>query len=62
MKRSAGLVVLALFLTSCAAAQAGRVPVYGYQVVHVYPHDHRAFTQGLLYLDGALYELSLIHI
>jgi glutamine cyclotransferase len=27
-----------------------------YQVVHVYPHDPQAFTQGLIYLDGHLYE------
>jgi glutaminyl-peptide cyclotransferase len=25
-------------------------------VVHVYPHDPRAFTEGLFYLDGFLYE------
>jgi glutamine cyclotransferase len=28
----------------------------GYQIVHVYPHDPRAFTQGLIYVDGHLYE------
>jgi glutamine cyclotransferase len=27
-----------------------------YQIVHVYPHDADAFTQGLVYLDGKLYE------
>ena len=27
-----------------------------YQVVHVFPHDPQAFTQGLVYLDGVLYE------
>lgn len=27
-----------------------------YQVVHTYPHDSNAFTQGLIYLDGRLYE------
>jgi glutamine cyclotransferase len=31
-------------------------PVSRYQVVHVYPHDPQAFTQGLVYADGALYE------
>ena len=31
-------------------------PVSRYQVVHVYPHDPLAFTQGLVYLDGVLYE------
>jgi len=28
----------------------------GYQIVHVYPHDPGAFTQGLVYVDGHLYE------
>ncbi len=28
----------------------------GYQVVHTYPHDARAFTQGLICVDGHLYE------
>ena len=28
----------------------------GYRVVHTYPHDAQAYTQGLLYEDGYLYE------
>jgi glutamine cyclotransferase len=32
------------------------LPMYGYQVVRSYPHDPGAFTQGLQYLDGVLYE------
>src|ERR1700743_1855179 len=32
------------------------VPVYGYEVVHAYPHDTSAFTEGLFYLNGFLYE------
>jgi glutamine cyclotransferase len=27
-----------------------------YQIVHTYPHDQQAYTQGLFYLDGHLYE------
>jgi glutaminyl-peptide cyclotransferase len=27
-----------------------------FQIIHSYPHDRGAFTQGLLYLDGHLYE------
>jgi glutaminyl-peptide cyclotransferase len=38
------------------ARQPVPVPVYGYQVVHVYPHDRSAFTEGLEYHDGFLYE------
>ena len=30
--------------------------VYGYTVVHRYPHDTMAFTQGLQFVDGVLYE------
>ena len=29
---------------------------YGYNVVHTYPHDIEAFTQGLLYDKGVLFE------
>jgi len=32
------------------------LPVYGYRVVNVYPHDRQAFTQGLIWCDGFLYE------
>jgi glutamine cyclotransferase len=31
-------------------------PVYGYEVVNTYYHDPSAFTQGLVYVDGRLYE------
>jgi glutamine cyclotransferase len=31
-------------------------PVYGYEVVNSYPHDPEAFTQGLIYRDGFLFE------
>jgi len=31
-------------------------PVYGYEVVNVYPHDPAAFCQGLVFADGHLYE------
>jgi glutamine cyclotransferase len=43
----------ALFLS---AANAPAPPTYVYQVVKTYPHDRAAFTQGLLLLDGFLYE------
>ncbi len=32
------------------------VPVYGYDLINTYPHDAGAFTQGLYYKDGYLYE------
>jgi glutaminyl-peptide cyclotransferase len=33
-----------------------RAPVAGYTIRHVYLHDPRAFTQGIEYRDGVLYE------
>ena len=38
------------------AAPPQPTPVYGYRIVHVYPHDRTAFTQGLEYRGGFLYE------
>jgi len=37
------------------------VPVYGYRIVNAYPHDPGAFTQGLIYKDGYLYEGTGLH-
>ncbi|MDH3495025.1 MAG: glutaminyl-peptide cyclotransferase [Acidobacteriota bacterium] len=34
----------------------GKLPVTGYEVVASYKHDGDAFTQGLFYRDGFLYE------
>jgi len=39
-----------------AVPGGGGVPISGYQIVRVYPHDPDAFTQGLEYEDGVLYE------
>ena len=38
------------------AQRALQAPVARYRVVHVYPHDPHAFTQGLSFVDGVLYE------
>lgn len=38
------------------AATAEEVPVYGFEVVHAWPHDASAFTQGLVFHDGVLFE------
>ena len=57
------MLVMRLFVISIAAAlmfasqrPPERLPVYGYRVVRSYPHDPTAFTQGLEYVDGVLYE------
>jgi glutamine cyclotransferase len=39
-----------------APAAASSIPTYDFKIVHSYPHDPQAFTQGLLYRDGFLYE------
>jgi glutaminyl-peptide cyclotransferase len=39
-----------------ASANAEQMARYGYRVVQVFPHDPRAFTQGLVFRDGFLYE------
>jgi glutamine cyclotransferase len=58
--------LVAAMCTAAAVSSAGFVqrravtsaaaPVASYQVVRVYPHDPQAFTQGLVYVDGFLYE------
>ena len=52
--------LLALFLCTVAASLIAKPPASlhadGYQVVHIYPHDSHAFTQGLICVDGHLYE------
>ncbi len=35
---------------------ASTVPEWGYEVVAIHPHDPKAFTQGLHYYQGHLYE------
>lgn len=48
-------------LAACAeaappAASPAEIPVYNAEVVRTFPHDPQAFTQGLIFLDGHLYE------
>ena len=51
------IVAAALAAYACGpASQAGGIPEYSFEVVHTYPHDPLAFTQGLFYLNGFLYE------
>ena len=33
-----------------------KVPVYSYRIVNIYPHDRDAYTQGLVFEDGVMYE------
>lgn len=49
-------IPLLLLLAANVCAQRAATPVYTYKVVKTYPHDSSAFTQGLIFLDGFLYE------
>jgi glutaminyl-peptide cyclotransferase len=49
-------LVAVLFAVAFASAAMAAVPVWGVSVVHTYPHDRGAFTEGLFYQDGYLYE------
>jgi glutamine cyclotransferase len=48
------LILGAAMLTAGGVRAA--VPVYGYRIVHAFPHDPNAFTEGLFYQGGFLYE------
>lgn len=54
MKRI-GVFVLALMLCACSNAQVTR---YKLKVVKDYPHDMAAYTQGLFFHEGKLYETT----
>ncbi|HEX8812711.1 MAG TPA: glutaminyl-peptide cyclotransferase [Terracidiphilus sp.] len=49
------LALSIMWIAVCASAPA-QPPVHGYTVIHTFPHDPHAFTQGLIYEDGHLYE------
>lgn len=50
--------IAALALLVCAAplVSAQEPELYGYEVVNTYPHEITAFTQGLIFRDGHLWE------
>ncbi len=49
------LAGVALAVWTASAAQTS-VPTLTYKTVNVYPHDTKAFTEGLVYHDGSLFE------
>ncbi|PTT78394.1 glutamine cyclotransferase [Pelomonas sp. HMWF004] len=53
LSRRAALALLAIAVGMPALAAT---PVQGYKVINSYPHDTQAFTQGLFFHDGFLYE------
>jgi glutamine cyclotransferase len=47
-------LVLGTILGNVAPRAA--VPIYEFDILHTYPHDPSAYTEGLFYLNGFLYE------
>jgi glutaminyl-peptide cyclotransferase len=58
MKRLVSIFAFALLCSLSVSRAYAAIPVYGYTVVHTYPHDRGAYTEGLFYLDGYLYEAT----
>lgn len=50
------VVLAALALASGCKAEASPAPVCSYAIVETFPHDPGAFTEGLFFADGVLYE------
>lgn len=56
-RRSLLCILFFLLLVSARTVNSENKPAaFGYRIIHVYPHDPTAFTQGLIYLNGSLYE------
>lgn len=58
MRSVIAAVLMSFFLLSCSDA---KVKVYGIEVVAEYPHDTDAYTQGLYFDEGKLYESTGLH-
>ena len=71
MMKKTFLLMAAIILSGCGGVQSNAVnankpansnnvrasvPLYTYDIVKVYPHDPAAFTQGLVFHGGLLYE------
>ncbi len=59
--RTVQVAVLTICLLAVGLVRAAGVPQIEYRVVVEYPHDGRAFTQGLVFHRGALYESTGLH-
>jgi len=49
-------IIVAVATATTTAGAGAVVPVYEVDVVHTYPHDPEAFTEGLFFFKGFLYE------
>src|SRR5262245_18591095 len=53
---AATLAIASSFAAAAPAPPAQTATTQSYRVVNVYPHDAEAFTQGLIFRDGFLFE------
>jgi glutamine cyclotransferase len=51
-----GIFVIATTLNSLNFIHDDSVPIYTYEILQTYPHDPTAYTQGLAFDNGYLYE------
>jgi len=51
-----GFTPLSLTASAESAKAVASVPVYNFRILNIYPHDQNAFTQGLFFDKGFLYE------
>jgi glutamine cyclotransferase len=61
MKKIYGLLAVLACISACNNAKpdvetSNDPPQINYSVVHIYPHDTTAYTEGLLFHEGQLYE------
>ena len=62
MIRAIATLLIGAVVATCSSAtppqpsQSGTIPSLDYTVIRIYPHDPDAFTQGLLFHDGFLFE------
>lgn len=63
ISRISSLTLLALLgaIIICSCSNSDIIPVYTYKVINTYPHDRSAFTQGLVFDDGVIFEGTGIH-
>lgn len=57
--RLSALLLTLLWVSSATPAEPAQL--YTYRVVNIYPHDAKAFTQGLAFDNGFLYEGTGLH-
>ena len=56
LRQAAAILAIAIVALAAATPAGADVPVYGYVVLGEHPHDPEAFTQGLIFENGFLYE------